>query len=301
MSILRDAGALALAFAIAGLGCKGPMARIEALRDALVADDASAIRGATNGYPSCLDPAPVSASADAPCLSAIANAIGSKHGFVANPPDHAAAATVALVLLRDGRGDLIARPDDWLADLKNGKGIGHDVLRLAVARRMVDASAAVGRKIDDDAAARAALLAIAAAIPGACPTYRLVGMGTDPKAMPPELSADHAACVQKDLARREGPGGAYGSGTPRATEGALALWREAERALRLGLPNADQDTKAVLQKKLTQIERATRSIETVKMEPATASATMSFIGEAHAEAGVVLFKTTDAGKDAASR
>jgi hypothetical protein len=282
-------------------GCKGPMAKIEALRDALVADDPAAIRDATVGFPTCGDVPPVAIAPgkpgprDAGCLTDIATALGSKKGFGPNPPDHAAAATAALVLVRDGRGDWLAHADTWLTDVKSGKGTGHDALRLAIARKMVDAAPAVGRKIDDDASANAAMRAVVAAVPGACNTYWLLGSGVDPRTIPPELGADHAACVQKDLARREGPGGTYGAGNLRAAEGALALWRETERALRMGLPHAEPGPKAVLEKKLVLIEAATRAIETKKIESATPLSVLSYMGEVHAEAGVPIFKPRDAG------
>ncbi|MBX3262907.1 MAG: hypothetical protein KF782_24735, partial [Labilithrix sp.] len=114
-----------LALGVPGVaGCKGPMAKIEAVRDALVTDDAAPIREATSGYPTCGDEPPVAVAVgkpgprDAGCLSDIANALGSKQGFVPNPPDHAAATTAALVIMRDGRGDWLAHPDTWLGDLK---------------------------------------------------------------------------------------------------------------------------------------------------------------------------------------
>ncbi|MBX3204717.1 MAG: hypothetical protein KF764_06590 [Labilithrix sp.] len=294
---------LALLAALVG-GCKGPMAKIEAVRDALVTDDAAPIREATAGYPTCGDEPPVAVALgkpgprDAGCLSEIANALGSKQGFVPNPPDHAAATTAALVITRDGRGDWLAHADMWLADLKNGKGTGHDALRLAVARKMAEGAPDVGRKIDDDATARAAMKAVVAAIPGACPTYWLLGSGADPQTIPVDLTADHAACVQRDLARREGPGASYGTGHLRAAEGALSLWREAERALRLGLALAEPGPKAVLAKKLATIEAATRKIETTKLATVPADV-LAYMGEVHAEAGVVIVKPRDAGPDAA--
>jgi hypothetical protein len=187
--------------------------------------------------------------------------------------------------------------------MKNGKGAGHDALRLAVARKMAEAAPVVGRKIDDDDddAARAAMRAVVGAVPGACPTYWLLGTGVDPKTIPPELSADHSACVQKDLSRREGPGGSYGSGTLRALEGALALWRETERALRIGIPLAAPGPKAVLEKKLAIIEAATRKIQTKKMDSTLSSAMLGYMGEVHAEAGIPIFETRDgrAGADGA--
>lgn len=297
-------GALAaplLLFAFAANGCKNPMARIEGLRDALVSDDAERIRKATADYPSCNDqplavvPPGKPGIYDAGCLSDIANALGSKQGFSPSPPDHAAAATAALVLLRDGRGDWLAHPDTWLNDVKNGKGTGHDALRLAIARKMADAAPAVGRPIDDDGTATAAMKVIVGAIPGACPTYWLLGSGA-PAPIPPEFSAAHSACVQRDLSRREGPGASYGEGNLRATEGALALWRETERALRLGLSNTAPGPKAVLERKLTIIEGATRKIETKKLPPASV-AVLNYMGEIHAEAGITILNPIDAGAD----
>jgi hypothetical protein len=295
--------AVALLALGAAIGCKGPMAKIEALRDALVTDDAAPIRDATSGFPMCGDEPPVAVAPgkpgprDAGCLTTIAGALGSKQGFVLNPPDHAAATTAALVITRDGRGDWLAHSESWLSDVKSGKGIGHDALRLAIARRMVEGSTAIGRKIDDEATARAAMKAVVAAVPGACPTYWLLGSGSDASTLPMELAADHASCVQRDLARREGPGASYGTGTLRAAEGALALWRETERALRLGLPLAEPGPKAVLEKKLAAIEAATRKIETKKLPP-TPVAAIGMMGELHAEAGVPIFKARDAGADA---
>jgi hypothetical protein len=286
-------------------GCKGPMAKIEALRDALVTDDPAPIREATSGYPSCPDGPPVVVLPGKPgpndtgCLTEIANALGSKQGFVTNPPDHAAASTAALIITRDGRGDWFANSEMWLVDVKNGKGTGHDALRLAIARKMAEGASAVGRKIDDNASASAAMKAVVAAIPGACPTYWLLGSAVDPAKIPVDLSADHAACVQRDLARREGPGVSYGEGHLRAAEGALALWRETERALRLGLALAAPGPKAVLEHKLAVIETATRKIETKKL-PSTPAAVLGYMGDLHAEAGVALFKRWDAGADGAT-
>lgn len=277
------------------VGCKGPMAKIEAIRDALVTDDVAPIRDSTAGYPTCTEAQPS-------CLGAIATALGSKQGFVADPPDHAGAATAALVITRDGRGDWFTGSDGWLADVKSGRGTGHDALRLAVARRMADAASVVGRKIEDDASASAAMRAVVGAVPGACPTYWLLASGADARSLPIELTADHAACVQHDLARREGPGASYGTGHFRALEGALALWREMERALRLGLAVAEPGPRAVLEHKLAVIEAATRKIETQKIPAATVSQ-LGLMGELHARAGVPIVKDAGAegGADDAGR
>lgn len=283
--------------------CKGPMAKIEAVRDALEKDDAASIKSAVEGYPACVDAPPVAvmptqpAPRDTACFTDIANALGSKKGFSITPPDQAAATTVAVVLLRDGRGDWVAHVDNWLSALKVGRGTGHDALRLAVARKMAEAAPLVGRQLDAEPAALAALKAIAGAIPGACPTYWLLGSGTPSASIPSEHSSEHAACVHKDLQRREGPGGSYGEGTPRAMEGALALWRETERSLRVGLPLAAPAAKAVLDGKLKTIEAATQAIKTTKLAMTVPATTTEMLGDMHADAGVVLFPDAGANKN----
>lgn len=286
------------------------MAKIDAVREALEKDDPAAIKSAIEGYPACADGPPVALLATQPgprdtgCFAEIANAVGSKKGFNPLPPDQSAATTVAIVLLRDGRGDWVAHSDNWLASLKNGKGSGPDALRLAVARRMAEAAPLVGRKIEDDKTALEAMKAVAGAVPGACPTYWLIGSGTDPKTLAAEHSAEHASCVHKDLGRREGPGSSYGEGVFRALEGSLALWREAERSLRLGLPNTGASAKATLEPKLKTIEVATQAIATKRVESATPAPVTEALGEAHAEAGVILWKDAGAkesGADAAAK
>lgn len=300
-------GALLATFVIPGWGGASsgrPMAKIDGVRDALLKDDAAAIASAIGGYPACSDAPPVALSPaqestrSTGCFAEIANALGSKRGFTQKPPDQASDTTVAVVLLRDGRGDWVAHSEDWLASLKNGKGAGTDALRMAVARKMAEAAPHVGKHIEEESAAEEAMVAVAAAIPGACPTYWLLGSGTDPAKIGAEHSADHAACVHKDLGRREGPGSGYGTGTFRALEGSLALWREAERALRLGLPNAAPAAKTVLEGKLATIEAATQRIDAKKVASAVANATVSMLGEVHADAGIVLWK--DAGADGGS-
>lgn len=291
-------------FVLVLVGCKGPMAKIDAVREALEKDDAAAVSSAVEGYPACADAPPVAllptqpSPRDTGCFAEIATALGSKKGFQPKPPDHAAATTVAIVLLRDGRGDWVAHSDDWLSSLRSGKGSGVDALRLAVARKMAEGAPAVGRKIEDEKEAREAMKSVAAAIPGACPAYYLLGSGVDPSTIPAEHSADHAACVHKDLKRREGPGGSYGKGTFRALEGSLALWRETERALRLGLPSASPATKATLEAKLKVIEAATQAIAAKKIGSSAPDSTVVMLGDIHADAGIMLWKGAgDAGAD----
>ena len=103
--------------------------------------------------------------------------------------------------------------------------------------------------------------------------------------------------MHKDLTRREGMGASYGEGTFRALEGALALWRETERALRIGLSAAEPAAKSTLEKKLAIIEPATQKIATKKVDSAAQKQTVIALGEMHADAGVILFKPRDAGAD----
>ena len=306
----RVAGGLVciVVFASATLaaGCKGPMAKIDAVRESLERDDSAAIASATEGYPACADAPPLAllptqpSPRDTGCFADIANALGSKKGFVGRPPDHAATTTVAIVLLRDGRGDWVAHVEDWLGSIKTGKGSGPDTLRMAVARKMAEAAPRIGRKLEEEKDALEAMKAVAGAIPGACPTYWLLGSGTDPSKIAAEHSADHAACVHRDLARREGPGSSYGSGTFRALEGSLALWRETERALRLGLASAGPRAKAMIETKLKVIEPATQAIATKRIASANSPEAVLMLGEVHADAGVPLWKDKDAGADGGS-
>lgn len=281
--------------------CKGPMAKIEGMRDALASDDAGAIASSVEGLPACPEMPPVALAPgdpsprDGACLTEIANALGSKKGFSPKPPDQAAAATAAAVITRDGRGDYLAHSDVWLGSIKSGKGPGPEALRLAVARRMAEAAPAIGRRIEEEGDARAAMKAVATAVPGACPTYWLVG--TSAPNIAPELSADHAACVHRDLGRREGVGSSYGSGVFRALEGSLALWREAERALRMGAGASSPPVKAAIEAKLAVIEDATRKNETKKIDATVSREVLEFLGEVHADAGVALWKSKDAGAD----
>lgn len=280
--------ALALLF-----GCKKePFAKIEALRDALAEGDAKAIASATDGYATCKDPN--GAPSDDGCLKEIATGFGSKSGFSSKSPNQAAVAAVALVVTRDGRGDFVPALDTWLGSMKSGTGAGPDGLRLAVARRMADAAPLVGKKIDDEAAGRAMMKAVAAAVPGACPTYAMLGAGADVAKMNVELSPDHSACVQKDLQRREGPGGRYGEGFWRAATGATVAYREAARALRIGVGSAEPKAKAALEPKLKEIDAAVEKID-VKQQ-AVDTAVISFLNMAHADAGYAFWKS-DAGAD----
>lgn len=285
---------------VAGLslfGCKKePYAKIEALRDALASGDAKAIAGATEGFAKCADlPEPAKASPkDDGCLKELATSFGSKNGFSSRSPNQAAVAAAALVVARDGHGDWIANLDTWLSSMKSGKGAGPDALRLAVARRLAEAAPLVGRKIDEEKDARAMMKAVASAVPGACATYMLLGEGAQIDKMLPELSPDHSACVQKDLGRREGPGGRYGEGLWRAATAATVVYRETARALRIGAGSADPKVKAALDANVAEIDAATEKIDVKKQ--AVDLAVMNFLNDAHADAGYAWWKP-DGGAD----
>lgn len=300
------AAAVALAMPLALVsgalpGCKPKPASMAALRDALASSDPNAAAETMRALPVCPDAPPVALAPGKPspldkgCLSEIATAFGSRNGFNPSPPDQAALATVAVLVARDGRADLAAHADLWLGALKGGTGVGADALRAAVSRSMEQAAPTVGRRIEGEASSREVLRAVAAALPGACPTYALLGRGEAPAKLPAELGPDHAACVQRDLARREGPGASYGAGLPRALEGALSLWRETERALRLGGPSADAALKPKLDARLAIIEAATQKIATEKLTATVAPETLGRMGELHAQAGILLWRDAGVG------
>lgn len=300
MGLWLALGVVSTGSAVLG-GCKPKVVRMDAVRDALVSTDSTALDELVRPLPTCPDAPPVALAPgmasplDKGCLSEIATAFGSRTGFSPAPPDQAALTTAAVLVARDGRGDQIAHAEAWLGVLKGGKGVGADALRAAVSRAMVESAPVVGRRLETEADARAAMKAIAASIPGACPTYRLLGKGDVLTTLPPELGPDHAACVQRDLARREGPGPSYGAGIPRALEGALALWRETERALRLGAPGADLSVKPALDQRLPTIEAATQRISTERSTATVAQPVLDRMGELHAMAGIVLWKDAGAG------
>jgi hypothetical protein len=81
----------------------------------------------------------------------------------------------------------------------------------------------------------------------------------------------------------------------RALEGSLALWREAERALRQGLPSMGGAAKVTVGAKLKTIETATLAIATKKLADAGPESTLTMLGEMHADAGVAVWKGADGG------
>src|SRR5262249_50061732 len=145
--------------------------------------------------------------------------------------------------------------------VRTGGGPGADALRIALARAMSEGASDVARSVDDEGAATALVRAVSVAVPGACTTYGLLGSGAGTERLAPELSADHSPCVQKDLERKDGPGGTYGHGLFRAAEGAAALWRDAVRALRVGLAKMNGAPRAAVEDRLGALEAGLAKIQ----------------------------------------
>lgn len=288
--------AYCILLALGASGCENKMSKILAVESG-ARGGLDSLAESSKGLPGCANVDPAK-GADAACLAGLASALGSKTGFHAQPADQASAAAVAVLIGRDGLGYAIPRPDAWLDLLKNGKGPGIDALRMAVSSGMAHEAPVVGQKTEDEAVARKMMRAVAARIPGACPTYELLGSGKDNATLAPELRAEHSTCVQKQLSLRDGPGGRYGAGIFRATEGAMALWRETERALRLGLEHTSPETRDRVTKDLAVIEPATQRIALHREASTVAMDVLTRLGEAHAEAGVPIVRDAGAPKDA---
>jgi hypothetical protein len=246
---------LLLGWASFAVGCKS---RIGALRDALADDDVTRAAGVVSA-PVC------TGAAGEKCVDALATAFGGKHGFDVRDPDNASAAAVAVLVVRDKRGDLAVDADRWIAAMTIAHGDAADALRLAVAHNMAELAPRIGKRIDDEAEATAMVHDVAAALPGSCPTY--VAMASTPiEKMAPAERPDHSPCVQRDLERKDGPGAKYGYGVWRAASGVAALWKDEARALRSGLAAASPSTRAVVGKRLAVIDAASGKIDLKKVE-----------------------------------
>ncbi len=261
------------------------MAKIEAVRDGLASDEVSQVKSATDGFPVCQEPFTV--LPEKGCFGEIAAAFGSKSGFNGKAPDQASAATVALVVVRERRGDWFSNADAWLGAMRTGKGAGIDALRLAVARQMAAAAPDVGKAVNEEKDTLPLMLAIGNAVPGACATYTALASGIEDKALPVEMMPDHSACVQKDLARKDGPGGTYGRGLFRAAEGALALWKETAAALREGLAAMGGRPRQTVEAKLGAIDEATKKV-TLKKVARDDAGLIKEMADLHGDAGVPL-------------
>jgi hypothetical protein len=246
----RSSGLPVLLFSACALGTMGCRSKVATLRDALLEDPGAGAASVVDA-PACTD---------AGCLDPIARKLGARHGFDSNDPDQASAATVALVLARDRRGDLVPDADRWIAALTQARGLGADALRLAVARGMAEMTSRVSKRLEDDAEVTKLVHDLAGVLPGACPTYAMMG-GAPIAQLPAGKGPDTSLCVQRDLERKDGPGAKFGSGVWRAAAGIVALWNDEARALRGGLEMADEVVRPVIEKKLAAIEGASAAIE----------------------------------------
>ncbi len=236
------------------------------LRDALVHGDSASIAVAAREAPKCSPPPADGGRASDACLAQIATWFGSKTGFRSDAPDQASDATAALVVARDSHGEWVPSPDAWLSAVRMGKGTGVDALRLAMAEAIEERAGALPHPLVSDGDARALMHAVASSLPGACETYARLGAGGDVGAGPPDRTADHSPCVQKDLERATGPKehGQYGSGLWRGAEGARAVWKDAVNALRDGASRAEPGARKVLEERVTRLESL---LEKVEMTP----------------------------------
>lgn len=260
MRVARIVGSMTALGALALLGACAT--KTETVRDALARDDVAAARAVAMS-PECTEK---DADKERGCLAALAKALGSKEAFNPTNPDQAGAAAVAVLLVRERRGDWVSAMDKWILAVSSAKGVGADALRLAMATRMAEIAPRLGKKIDDDTEAAALVRELGTAFPGACPTYAKVP--ADPAmldAMAAPEHPDHAPCVQRDLMRARGSGPSYGYGVWRALEAATALWHDERRALAEGASLMTGKPRASLDRKLAIIDDASQRIDTKRV------------------------------------
>ena len=267
------------------------MKNMENARDALAEKRAPSFEGA----PTC---APTGQG----CAEKLARYFGSKDGFNGLKPDQASSGAVSVLLLRDHRGDFAlmgaaSKTDVWLTVMRNGKGAGVDMLRLAVFRRAEEVSPRLAKSWDNDAALAPFFADIASVVPGTCRTYGLMGAGKTSELLAATDDADHSACVQADLSRRDGPGPLYGEGAFRAAAGALAAYRDALHALRIGLPHMAPSVSKVIEGSLLKLEVESDKIVLKKVvRPGSDAA--QHLANVHALAGAPMIPPVDAGTSA---
>jgi hypothetical protein len=279
-----------LAIACGSAGCDRGSGHIVTLRDALARGDAAETTKATREAPNCAGIAQAGARAPDACLAGIATWLGSKTGFHFDPPDQASAATAAIAILRDGHGEWVPAADAWLATTRSGTGPGADALRFAMAAAIAQSAQGLTVPLQTERDARALMSAVARSVPGACDTYARLGAGGDVLAGPPERTADHSPCVQKDLERASGPKehGRYGTGVWRAALGALALWRDAVAALKEGAAHADQGVRGKLVAAVGSTEVIAGKVVAVPPQAVAAPPSiLALLNGMHVDAGAV--------------
>jgi hypothetical protein len=234
------------------------------------------------------------------CRDALARALGAHAGFNAANPDQASAAAMAVLLVRDHRGEL-AEPesDAWLLVLKSGRGVGPDALRLATLKQLETVVPELAREWRGDAELRTFLKGVAAVSPGTCQTYRLVGEGAPETSMPAQLNWRSSACVHHDLVKRDGLNAAYAPDpASRCSAGARAALFETVRALRAGTSQAAPAVKARMESKLASLEQLSEHVKLI-LPDAERDSIQEYLGTVHSEVGIELWKRDGgAGADA---
>lgn len=233
------------------VACSGKM---EKLRDGLAGGTLQ------SDAPRCADREALPA-----CLDSGAAHFAKGAKFDASNPDQASAAALA-IMVAEGHADWVHNTDEWLAVVRSAEGPGADALRLAIANTLAAHVAGLDGALEDEMAVRKLFLAVAAAVPGACETYERLGAGAADESLALTLSADHSPCVQRDLKRQSGPGGAYGYGLWRAAAGALASWNTTVDALENGLPKASPKVRGAIKARIDALGPARRSIRVKKVD-----------------------------------
>jgi hypothetical protein len=235
------------------------------------------------------------------CRDALARALGARTGFNAANPDQASSAAMAVMLVRDHRGEL-AEPesDAWLLVLRSGRGVGPDALRLATVKQLETVLPELAREWRGDVELRTFLKGVAAVSPGTCQTYRLVGEGAADASIPAQLHWRSSACVHHDLGKRDGLNVAYAPDpASRCSAGARAALFETVRALRAGTAQAAPAVKARMETKLASLEQLSEHVKLV-LPDAERDGIQEHLGTVHSEVGIELWKR-DAGADASKQ
>jgi hypothetical protein len=165
--------------------------------------------------------------------------------------------------------DFVPTPNAWLASAKEGKGVGGDALRLAVAQAIASVAKTYGHPVAGPDLARFTH-AVGDAAPGACRAYVLLGAPT--REIDLAETPDHSPCVQRDLARKHGPGGTYGQGEGRAAAAALAFVRDWVDALHDGAKLMSGAPKKALDDVLAAVDADLVKLDLEKVEAPSGNA-----------------------------
>lgn len=263
--------------------CKDdPNAKLNGVRDEL--------SGASPSFDAKLTPCPT----DATCLGPLAKDLGSTKGYSAEKPDQASVGALAVLIARDGHGEWAT--GDWLDVLRQGKGSGADALRLAIGLRLAKVLPTYAHALTD-AELPAFFKDVGRALPGSCKTYALLGDGKADATLDVAEMSDHSACVQKDLAREGGPGGAYGQGPWRAAAALQTRARAAAKAIQDGASLMGAKYKQVADARAKTALDALGNMVLVKVDAPAGNWTGDALSESHGDGGIKTLQLGDAGRD----